>query len=237
MPIEKSWTPLSTLHNLSVIIPWSPYSSLRRVKILNWILSRYECQMPEVEVVMGKHCADGAFFNRSLARNNGVNRSSRDILLIADGDTIPERETIEMAIDKLTEAPWVIPYADDQYYNINIESSDKILAGNPCVSIGSFGWDHKLMSWAGLLLIKTDDFHKIGGYDERFVGWGWEDLAFRVTADNVLGKYHRSPGRALHLWHERDDALFGTSEELANRTLFDKEYRRKYNWIDERIKR
>jgi GT2 family glycosyltransferase len=205
--------------------------------ILDWILSRYECLMPEVQVILGRHNADGNFFNRSLARNNGVERSKREILLIADGDTIPEAESIRAGLDALENAPWVIPYSKDQYFNIDIQSSDKILDGNPCSQIRNFTWDHQLLSWAGLLLIRREDFYKVGGYDERFVGWGHEDVAFRIKADHDLGKNVRSPGRALHLWHERDDALFGTSEEIANRNLFDTEYRKKYHWVDERLKR
>jgi hypothetical protein len=51
-----------------------------------------------------------------------------------------------------------------------------------------------------------DDFVRINGFDERFVGWGQEDddLGLRLRAagvrlETILGKTH-----SLHVWHETD---------------------------------
>jgi len=51
-----------------------------------------------------------------------------------------------------------------------------------------------------------DDFVRINGFDERFIGWGQEDddLGLRLRAagvrlETILGKTH-----SLHVWHEAD---------------------------------
>jgi glycosyltransferase involved in cell wall biosynthesis len=51
-----------------------------------------------------------------------------------------------------------------------------------------------------------DDFERVNGFDERFVGWGQEDddLGLRLRAsgvrlETILGRTH-----SLHVWHETD---------------------------------
>ena len=45
---------------------------------------------------------------------------------------------------------------------------------------------------------------EIGGFDERFQGWGFEDLCFMHAAGQV-GSVNRVPGIVYHLWHPRPE--------------------------------
>jgi hypothetical protein len=126
--------------------------------------------------------------------------------------------------------PWVIPYGEKSYYNLNSEASDIILDCPVSILLTrpeEGDYDHELTSWAGLLVMTREAFDNAGGYDERFVGWGWEDNAFQLTMDRKNGKHVRIDDFAVHLWHERSDGDFGTELELANRKLFEKEYARR----------
>lgn len=174
--------------------------------------------------------------NRSAARNNAVKQCLTQYVIIADGDTFLDFDSIVAGFKALEDgAPWVIPYGDHDYYNLTHEFSDLVLETQVLDSFPDLEYDHKLMSWAGALMMRTEDYWKVGGYDERFIGWGWEDVAFRIKADAELGPHVRVPGRAMHIWHE--PAQFNTAEELANRALFNKEYKRKYKWQDERLRK
>lgn len=166
-----------------------------------------------------------------------MERSSHDVLVIADADTAFDYVPMKLAVEGVDNAPWIIPYGNNSYYNLTKEYSDILLTRDALDPINDLEWEFKITSWAGLLVMNKTDFYKVGGYDERFKGWGWEDVAFRVKLDHEIGRHCRiSHGRAMHIWHERGNDEFNSPQELANRKLFDTEYRQKYNWRDERYR-
>lgn len=68
----------------------------------------------------------------------------------------------------------------------------------------------------GLLVVHRRAWDAVGGYDERFVGWGHEDSALHTT---LLAEAHwdRIEGQAWHLYHARDKT--NTPERMANRQM------------------
>jgi hypothetical protein len=53
-------------------------------------------------------------------------------------------------------------------------------------------------------VVRRDSFRRIKGYDPRFRGWGFEDVAFHDIATTVLGPTTRIDGDLWHLWHPVD---------------------------------
>jgi len=220
----------------TVMVPVSSVLSQRRRQLLEWTLDRYLGFWDENELKIVIGTDDSEPFNRAKARNIGLAQVDTEYVLIADGDTACEAMPVNLGLNLLDGgAPWVIPYGHTDYYNLTEDCTNSIL-DNPMDPIMDPQWDHKIHSWAGLLLARTEDCRKIGGYDERFDGWGWEDLAFMIKMDHCIGPHRRTNGRALHLWHPRGDDEFGTPQESKNRALFDKEYRIPYDWHDERLR-
>lgn len=222
-----------TMDPFSVVIPVSePMSEYRRI-LLQWVIDRY-LVFPEATIILGED--DSQPFNRSRARNEGLRLVRDEIVLIADGDTAFDYTAVVDGITLLQSgAPWVIPYGDADYYNLT-ESYTKSILDNPIDPITNPDWDFRIKSWAGLLLARVEDCRTIGLYDENFVGWGWEDVAFRIKMDAHIGRHRRVEGRALHLWHPRGNDEFNSPTEQANRLYFDEHYRRPYNWRDERVR-
>ena len=72
---------------------------------------------------------------------------------------------------------------------------------------------HPQLLGGGLLVIHREAWEKVGGYDERFVGWGHEDSDFhtRLLAE---ASWDRISGQAWHLHHPRDPHR--TPERMAN---------------------
>lgn len=218
----------------SVAIPFTSHSEPRRYVILNWIARWWDYQFSTAEVRIGMN--EDLPMNRSAARNEAVKSVTSEYVIIADGDTFFDPEGIIAGLMALEDgASWVLPYGDHSYYNLNREFSDKVLDSPVSDTFPDLEFDHQLMSWAGAIMMRTADYWKVGGYDERFKGWGHEDVAFRVKADHELGPFVRVPGRAMHIWHT--PAQFDTAEERANRILFNKEYKFRYKWQDERLRR
>lgn len=223
--------------NLAVIIPWNPDTTDEyRKRSLQVICDHMEASMLGAEIVIGEGVEQP--FNRSRARNKAVEATKREALLILDADTFIPSSSILAGVEALDAgSSWVIPY--NTYYNLNQRKTDEIYASESTETLDvepvRGEYEHRILSWAGALMVKTSDYWKVGGYDERFYGWGWEDVAFRVIADHELGAHERVGSFVSHLWHPRPQEIcFGFEDERRNAKLFDKEYRIKYNWKDER---
>lgn len=186
--------------NLSVLIPYE--GDEWRDTVFEWLTARYAALLPDAEMCVGTSMP----FNRSAARNDAFSKSSKDYLLIADADTVFHVDQILRALDELKDKKtWVIPYGDCNYYNLSKDMTVSVLAGDPAATIpepsNSAMWEFRLESWAGLLVVPRVAFETVGGYDERFIGWGEEDLAFRDALNDLWGPMVRTDGYALHLWH------------------------------------
>ncbi len=192
------------IKDLSIIIPYRFYDT-RRNHIFEWILERYRLVYPEATVVVADSDEDKRF-SRSQSRNHGVDMANTKYILIADADTMSFRPFIEEGLRMMAEgeANWVIPYGQKGYYNLRHPYSDYVLSCKPNVFItpDKFEWQHQLLSWAGQLLMSTDSFYKVNGYDERFQGWGYEDNAFQHAMDTIVGGHSRvEAGWTAHIWH------------------------------------
>jgi glycosyltransferase involved in cell wall biosynthesis len=186
---------------LSILIPYGGTEEWRQ-RHFYWLLDRYGKLLPDAQIVIG---TSDEPFNRGKARNEAFSKSTGDVLLIADADTIFHLDQIEAAINMLQgHRTWVIPYG--WYYNLNRETSENILmldSGETVMEPTSpASWEHKVESWAGLLVMPREAFEQVGGYDEGFQGWGYEDNAFRLALDTLWGSHTRLPwSYCLHLWH------------------------------------
>ncbi len=58
----------------------------------------------------------------------------------------------------------------------------------------------------------------MGGFDERYLGWGAEDDAMTLRMQRLTADVAMMEGRAaIHLWHERNDAsTFGNPHYPEN---------------------
>jgi len=189
--------------SISVVIPWRDTGDRYRTRILEWITQRYREILPDAELILADN--EKKSFCRGGSRNYGAKLASGDFLVFADADTVPCASFIERGIKMVKEgAPWVLPYGEMGYYNTDEKSALFVLDQIPGFALhpDDITYEHRITSWAGQVIMEKDDLHAMGGYDERFEGWGYEDNAFRLAADTLLGPHERVPfGYAIHLWH------------------------------------
>lgn len=214
------------MKDLSIVIPYRPTSE-RRMEIMDWILDRYKKLFPYSRIIISDSDKDKDF-SRSQSRNYGVDMVDTKYLLLADADTIVFRSFIELGLkDVKNGAGWVVPYGTWGFYVLNKSFSDKLLAGrtDAFVTPDAFEWDHQTQSWGGLILMETDSFHKVNGYDERFQGWGYEDNAFQRAMDTLVGPFSRvESGWGAHIWHEAPDSETWRHPQINNNTRRLKDY-------------
>lgn len=212
--------------SISVIIPWLTDDG-HRDRLLDWVLRRYAAILPDAQVVLGEN-KDWPF-NRGAARNDAAARADHDVFLIADADTtFPDVGCIRWAAEAVRSglAPWVIPYAENRYYNLTRGATEHLLSMAPDIEMAEdprneAAWDHKITSWAGLLVMTREAFETVGGYDERFLGWGYEDNAFRLAMDTLVGAHRRLNSSCVHLWHPtHPESNFEQPHIQQNRALF-----------------
>lgn len=79
-------------------------------------------------------------------------------------------------------------------------------------------------TFSGVLAFTRSLWDLVGGFDARFVGWGYDDIAFWCACSALAG-YERVPGTIYHLWHPRTRAdneespEFPRNQVLGNRYL------------------
>lgn len=193
-----------------------------RDRLWAYCRARWERYFPDIEVVEGHH--DEGSFNRSAAINRAAaDAGDWDLGIVIDSDVMLSVSQVRAAIDRAagtgrvtwghrrwrgfaeswTER-WVRerkdfgPDLDRDEMDLYVERT------NP-------------LSWSCFIVIPRAVFDDMGGFDERFRGWGFEDLAFQSVVAGLFG-FERVEGDVVHLWHPRSDEriLLGRSRSTAS---------------------
>jgi len=201
----------------SIIVPWRTDKGFRQT-VWDWNKERWTTLFPEAEIIEGD--SGHVIFSRGASRNRAAERASEDLLVIVDADTAINSSAVEIALSNVKDhGGWVIPYGSDRYYNLTAETTAELLRHDPAEPLEEPRvWEHKLTSWCGVLVMARHAFDQAGRYDERFIGWGYEDNAFRAAMD-VRHPHTREDSFAVHLWHPESER-FDQPYIDHNRRLF-----------------
>jgi hypothetical protein len=155
------------------------------------------------------------FFNKSRAQNIGARHSEQPVLFFCDCDIVLDPEGIERTARRLLAEEGVFATL------AGVRESERNSRGGRHVV--SFGYQLEIRTAdgrrlaivdneedadtgarqaPGLLLVRRADFLRIGGYNSRLVGWGWEDqdMIARLTLGRGLARINE--GYAVHLSHD-----------------------------------
>lgn len=227
--------------DFTLVMPWwDNECSIRRANF-DWIMSRWEHFFGgKANLAVG--CSNEFPLERSVQRNELAKRYEDDVIVFADADTVFDPGLVSKSVDKCKSGDlWVIPYGEKRYHVLTQSASIRVLSRSPSSEVGEpprSDCEAQVTSWAGCVVVPRVAWESVGGYDERFTGWGHEDVAFRLALDYQWRKHDRiHGGYVMHLWHPRNEADFGSADELRNRKLFEQEYVKKFKWRDERLRK
>lgn len=161
-------------------------------------------------------------FNRSKALNQALT-GSWDVAILADADTWVAGHQLQDAIKK-ARTTHRLTAAFDTVIELNRTTTMSILAGKTPLS-GSFDGAEKIRTreyetQSSMLVITRDLWDQVGGFDERFTGWGCEDNAFFKACELHGGTAERVTGNAFHLWHPPAKGKFHGIQYKRNLNLW-----------------
>lgn len=207
-----------------LLVPWRTDDGPRAAV---WAVCRrrWEALFPDWPIYEGVS-PDGPF-QRAAAINHAARQAgSWDVAVIIDADVMlpPEnvREAVRIATTtgkvtwahrrwrELTEAATLrlIGKRSDLYApgilgSGGVEGSDLMADdghGKPLLDL--YVSSTTPLSFSCCIAIRRDAWDTVGGFDERFVGWGHEDTAFAAATAWYAG-WARVDGDVLNLWHPR----------------------------------
>ena len=190
------------LEKVSIIIPFQTDNG-PRAEAFKWIKKYYARVMPEAELCVG--IINGRKINKAKAVNSAAKKATRDIFVIADADIVYDPNLIVEAVKLLKKRVWVVPFT--KIYNVERQGTERLLNTRPKWPIDVNFEECTKANWlyagfAGkLFVISRENFEAVGGFDERFIGWGGEDDAFSYAVRTLGSKIVNMDGEIFHLWH------------------------------------
>jgi glycosyltransferase involved in cell wall biosynthesis len=172
---------------------------------------------------------DERYFNKSAAQNIGAAFARHPVLFFCDCDILldpqlPVRLAARLAVDtgcfttlagvresqvNSRGARHVVSFG----YELRIKTADGRRL--QIVDNEEDGADGTRQA-PGLLLVRRDDFLRIGGYNSDLHGWGWEDQDMIARLTLGLGLVRIIDGDAMHLSHD-DHARTAFYPKVASR--------------------
>lgn len=182
------------MFDTAIVIPWRATKS--RMAPLAETVNHLAQILPQMPMIFG-HVPGEVSFNYSAAKNCGI--AHAEILgfrrvVVCDADTLVDSQPLYAAIKGCDDGKLHIPF--DRYV---LDKPD----GTRQVFTNATGGCH---------VMTTEAFHRAGGADTAFEGWGFDDVAFRVQCETLLGATVIHPGTARHVWHDRPETSDPNSE-------------------------
>ena len=184
---------------LAVLIPYRPDTPQReRIQATTSRLWAHT----GLQVVYADDGLTGPLFSFSRAVNRARREVDADCLLVYNCDALPlPIESLQRIGDELAAGlPWTAIFDGQQRFTE--QQTERLLVGEKPEDVGPAAGSIA-MGREALIGIRADVFDGLRGYDERFVGWGWEDLAFHLVLRTVHPGGCDVPTEGLFqsLWH------------------------------------
>jgi len=180
-----------------------------RDRLWTHVLDRWKAE--RLPVIEGHHHTGP--FSRSAAINTAA-ATARDYLpgvqvyVIADSDTICPPAQVTAAIELAAADPSGMALGYEDWCGLDLRQTAAVLA-DPSIdpaTLAPFRERYHRHTVSSLVAVTAQTFDLLDGFDERFVGWGWEDSSFGHTVAQLAGyeSWHelpRVPGAVYHLRH------------------------------------
>ena len=198
---------------ISLLIPYRASNRQRKI-VFRWLLHYWRNELPEAEIVVGR--SKSKVFCKTEAFNDAASRATGRVLVLLDADTYMPGGIIDNCADRILEELdnhlWFVPYR--HLYRLNKKITQAIINSDPRNPLrlpspvpeedlddnglkSSYGHRYGAM----IMIFPREALEVLGCFDERFKGWGGEDVAILRALDTLWGKHKTTRNDVLHLWH------------------------------------
>jgi hypothetical protein len=233
------WDRFQRGHGISLLVPFRcPDQASVRAMNWRWLERYWRAQLPGAEIVMGQDSiasASGCLeppvpFSKCCAVNDAASRAKGDIFVIVDADGYVSASAVLFCAQKIRHAlkigrrRWFVPYR--HFYRLTEKAAAQVLESDPAhpyilpdppatsdlqeTTDTGVAMGH----WYGAMIqiVPRQAFEEVGGWDQRFRGWGGEDVAAMRATDTLYWRHSTIPASVFHLWHP----MLGSHSPIAN---------------------
>ncbi len=198
---------------VAIVFPFDAAGDAHRSAAFDHVLGRYEREHPRWLRAVGS-CSGEWSKGRAVANAIAELGGTPDVLVLADADSfVSDPDVLRQAVAEIEtdRARWVTPHR--YVFRLKADETDRVLAGAKprlghtirAVYEGPIG--------GGITVVSRAAFEEVRGIDERFLGWGGEDLAFGWALETLAPPGVRLEGALVHLWHPHPAPNLRGSEE------------------------
>lgn len=157
-------------------------------------------------------------YNRSWAFNVGLKNSQSGVIVFGDSDLIMDPNDFANALNMINQFDCVSPYTSV----LDLDPNESTLSIGNMIQIKRPGRgetdNQKINLCGGIVIYRKNAIYRIGGWSERFIGWGGEDNYQEFKTKRML-TWSESKARCYHLWHTRpapDNKFYARTMETLN---------------------
>ena len=179
-----------------IVIPFGGRDPAR-LEALAHVAAFYEDNFPDWPRVL----ATGELpFNRAQVINQAVRAAwKQQIVVFNDADTLCTPEQVLEAVRLATVAPGFV-FAYTLYLRLSRRRTERLGSWRDALAAPA-EWGMVNAGSQGCSAVQRDYHLELGGLDERFVGWGYEDLEYNHRLGQTPEGIRRVDGELRHLWH------------------------------------
>lgn len=160
-------------------------------------------------------------YNRSWSFNVGLKSSTSEVIVFGDSDLVMDSSEFVKSLNMINQYECVSPYSSV----LDLDPSESMLSMNNMTKISRHGRgetdNQKINLCGGIVIYRKISINKIGGWCERFIGWGGEDNYQEFKTKKLLS-WSESKSKCYHLWHPRtppDQNLYKKTMETLNKLM------------------
>lgn len=181
--------------------------------------SRYDGYPKYDNLVHVTYEREGDAYCKAQAINLGVQQVTVPVLMILDADVALQWDAVLERTLTLERGTVLKPFKT--VHRLNEAGTETFIHSGK--TLKKYITDTSNVTGGGAVIMHKSDFIRVGGFDERYVGWGMEDDAFGRECHRYLKVQELSlPG--FHLWHPRDKAaLLASNDYNHNLSIYKSE--------------
>lgn len=183
--------------SVAVLMPFGGPDCEYRRRARDWVADRYRQNHPDWALCFGE---SGEPWSKGAAVADAFSQTTADVLVLADSDSFVDNGVLQECVAVCEGGiGWAIPH--QMVYRLTEEETGLVLGGKPPAAGKVVRFPYTGPAGGGITVMRRDSYVAVNGVDERFYGWGGEDICLGMALWAIVGRFARMGSPLYHLWH------------------------------------